>query len=947
MAHTILLVDDHPVFRQGLRHLLAKEEDLRVVGEADDGEMAIELVRRETPDLVVMDINMPNIDGIEATRQILSDCPDTRVVALSVHSGKQSVRDMIQAGALGYILKESIPEEMVEGIRIVLTGDIYLSKSISNILVSDYKTLISESESGYDELSQPLLYTKLHRPPISAGIIPRTRLIELLENGVQNPMTLIAAPAGYGKSILASQWLDVSELPGAWVSLDESDNDLRIFFSYALEAIQNVFPDRELSINSLPEAGRLPSLELIARHLLNDLETLPKRFILVLDDYHRIRNSAIHDFLSKLLKHPSSIMHLALVSRRDPPLPLTSLGSRGMLTEITSKDLRFTVSETKSFLERFLHIVITDKTAQILEEKIEGWVTGLHLAALSIRKEADQERLTDGLLETPHYLRDYLVQEVLSQVPPQFNRKILQTALLKRFCAPLCDALFQVDTVRNHTEVVAGGRDFIDWLIDTNLFVMPLDNVNRWFRYHHLFQKLLLDQLRKKFNSEEIAALHSRASEWFAENGLIDEAIQLRMAAGDTISAAQLVERNRQPVLNADRWYILEKWISMLPVYLIQQRPDLLLAKAWVLYHHFDIPRIPPVIDAAEKQLTDSQEDQSLRGEIDFFRGYFCYFQNDGIVSLKHLNDARKRVPETNHEIRGQIEILHGLATQMQGQKEDALNTLNDLLTHPQWTDVITGTRLLVTVVYIYIISGNLEKAIIANQQLDDFASRGNYTYARVWSIYLQGLIHFYRYDLEIAIKCFHRAIKEKYVLHTRASADAMAGLAFAYQAVGNPEYAIETVNSIREYGESIHDPNCSLIADSCHARLSIMQEDQKAVATFLQRGSPPVENMVWWIEVPAVTYGRALLAEGSDLSLQDAELRLQKLLKLNQTNHNILHSISILSLLAIAYQKQGRIDEALAAAGQAFNLTNSHDIIQPFVELGPPMANMLKQLIT
>ena len=945
MPATIILVDDHPVFRHGLRQLLAKEKDLTVVGEANDGQMAIELVRQKCPDLVVMDINMPHLNGIEATRQIISECSATRVLALSVHSGKQFVRDMIEAGASGYILKESIPEEMIEGIRSVLAGNVYLNKSISRTLVSDYKALVSESRSEPDERSTQILYTKLHRPQIANHVIPRTRLIEVLENGAEKPLTLIVAPAGYGKSILASQWLDVTALAGAWVSLDNGDNDLRVILDYIIEAIQSVAPQQELKTRSFLEAHKLPSVKVISQHLLNDLEQIPDPFILVLDDYHLIHTDSIHDLFSELLVHPSPHMHLVLTTRRDPPLPLTSLRARGMLNLISTKDLRFTVQETKSFLERFLRIAITDNTAQVLEERMEGWVTGLHLAALSIRNEADQERLIVGLLETKQFVRDYLMQEVFSIIPPKFRRYFLQTAILDRFCAPICEALTLEDSEGHQMEADASGRDFIDWLIKTHLFVIPLDKSNRWFRYHHLFRDLLIDLLNQRYSDEEIAALHVRAYEWFSGNSFIDEALKHALAAGNEVGAAHLLEQNRQAVLNADRWYVLERWLSMLPDNLVRQQPGLLLTKAWMLYHHFEISRIPPVIDAAEPLLSDSRDDLSLRGEIDFFRGYFYYFQNQGRASLKHLNNARERVLDTHHEIRGQIEILHGLATQMQGHEEDALDTLNHFLLHPQWAGGITRTRLLITLVYIHVMSGKLKQAAVANQRLHDCASKGNYDYARAWSVYLGGLIHFFRHDVDMAIDCFVRAIDQKYILHTRAAADSMAGLALTYQTAGKPEKAIATINDLREFGHSIHDPSCSLIADSSHARLLIMQAKQKPMTTFFQGSSSPVENMVWWIEIPAVTYYRALLAGGAESSLQDAQIGLQKLLQLNQANHNVLQSISISSLLAVAHYKLGRMDEALKATEQALDLANSSDIIQPFVELGPPMADLLKQL--
>jgi len=538
MKHSVVLVDDHPVFRQGLRHLLAKEEDLSVVGEADDGQAGIELVRTKFPDLVVMDINMPNLDGIEATRHILSESPDTKVVALSVHSSKQFVRDMIQAGAMGYILKESIPEEMIEGIRAVISGNIYLSKSISSLLVSDYRALLSECAPDKDRISLPILQTRLRRPAIPSHIIPRVRLIEMLEKEIENPLTLIAAPAGYGKSILASQWMEVSALPGAWMSLDESDNELHSFLTYILEAIQKVFPDYQLDTKRLLESAILPPLKAIVGYLLNDLEALPQRFILVMDNYHYIRKAEQHDFLAAMLAHPSSKMHLALLTRRDPPLPLTALRSRGMLTEITTKDLRFTTAEAKSFLERFLHITVADKTAQVLQEKMEGWPTGLHLAALSIRREADRERLIDGLVENTQYVRDYLIQEVLSTVSPKFNSYLLRSSILDRFCAPLCEAL-AADDSENKTQEGESGRNFLDWLIRTHLFIVPADEAGRWFRYHQLFQELLQNQLKRGTNPEAIAELHLRASRWFGENGFLQEAVNHALAGGDHEAAGR------------------------------------------------------------------------------------------------------------------------------------------------------------------------------------------------------------------------------------------------------------------------------------------------------------------------------------------------------------------------------------------------------------------------
>lgn len=313
-------------------------------------------------------------------------------------------------------------------------------------------------------------------------------MIEALESGVRCTMTLISAPAGYGKSILASQWLEISGFPGAWVSLDRNDNDLRVFLGYVLEAARSLFPEHGLKTASLLEAPRLPAARVICHSLLNELEQISIPFILVLEDYHHIHNTGIHDFLAELLVHPSPVMHLVLLTRRDPPLPLASLRARRMLTEITTEQLRFTISETKSFLQRFLRMTVADNTVRLLEEKMEGWVTGLHLAALSIKHPSDHQRLADGLQKTSQYVREYLMTEVLDAQPAEMRQSLLNTAILDRFCAPLCDAVAGA-------EGGSGGRAFIARLQQEKLFHIALDAENRWFRYHHLFQELLQSQL--------------------------------------------------------------------------------------------------------------------------------------------------------------------------------------------------------------------------------------------------------------------------------------------------------------------------------------------------------------------------------------------------------------------------------------------------------------------
>ena len=1015
---TVLLVDDHAVFRKGLRLLLEAEPDLRVVGEAGDGQEAIDLARKLSPDVVVMDITMPNLNGIEATRHIISASPNAKVMALSIHSGKRFVEDMLRAGAAGYVLKDSAPEELVNGIRTVTRGEVYLSPAIVGVVVSQYVNVLARGDtsagstgltarereivrliaegnsskqiasvlrvevktvestrrrimkkldvSSVAELTEvarqgglfepagkhapvggaaslPLMATKLHRPAVAADIFARVRLLGQLNEGVQQPLTLISAPAGYGKSTLASRWLDACACPGVWLSLDEDDNDLRTFLSYFLAAIQTAFPEFGQATGGLLAAPNLPPGSVLTRHLLNDLDQIDKPFILVLDDYHRIHETAVDDVLTELLQHPPRAMHLALLTRRDPALPISTLRARGQVTEIGVRELRFTVAETAAFLQNILRATVKDTTAAILEKKTEGWVTGLRLAALSLRSREDLDRLAKSLQGSSRYIADYLIVEVVSRQPPEIAQYLMETSILGRFCASLCEAVHASHEDREKGKI--SGADFIAWLERANLFVIPLDAENDWFRYHHLFQQLLRNQWEGRLRPDDISTLHARASAWSAANGLIDEAIRHSLAADDVIGAAQLVEQNRQAMLNNDRWYVLERWLSMFPEASIRQRPELLMAHVWVLYHHFAIAAIPSVIDTVESLLGDAPIAPALRGEIDFFRGYVLYFQNQGAKSLKYLQDALKRVPETYHEIRGQIEILHGLASQMQGRKEEAVGTLNDLLYNHRLPETIQKTRLLVTLVYIHIVAGELTEALAANQQLYNFSAKHGYTYADVWSVYLKGLIHYYRNDGEEAIRCFRQALEQKYLLHARAAVDSMVGLALLCQTERQSDEASATIRLLREYVDHLNDLAYSTIARSCEARLSIMQGEPESAVGWFRTNAPPAENMVWWLEIPAVTHCRVLLAEGSDRSLKECEAKLRELLQLNQDNHNTCHMIQIMVLLALACEKQERADEALTFLERAVTLAKPGGWIRPFIESGPSMADLLKRL--
>jgi ATP/maltotriose-dependent transcriptional regulator MalT/ActR/RegA family two-component response regulator len=529
MATTILLVDDHPLVRKGLRLLLEKQEDFRIVGEAGDGREAIDGVRTHAPDVVIMDISMPDLNGIDATRQIVSEVPSARVVALSMHAGKRYVEDMLQAGAAGYILKKSVPEDLVNGIRTVIRGDVYLSPTITGIVVSEYKELLARPPSMPQMKDASILRTKLDRPRLPPDLVPRSDLVARLDELRCRPLTIVSSAAGYGKSTMASLWLEAWDGPYAWVSLDEEENDLREFINYLLAAVSKAFPGACDTMRSLLQAPELVPVSDLNRYLVNDFDRIEDPFILVLDDFHKIREIAVLDLICALLIHPPQNLHLMLLARHDPLLLTSKLRGRGQVNEIGTADLRFTVAETSLFLKNTLGLAVDSKTAATIQESLEGWPTGVRLMSQSLKYSGDLDRLMAGLKGGFASIVDYLIEEVLSQQSPEMARLMVATAILDHFCAPLCDALQGMDAAPGTGEM--NGDEFIARLQKDNLFLFALDTRNRWFRYHHLFQQLLQDQLNRYWCPEEIAALHSRAKAWFAENDIIDDTIKHPLAA--------------------------------------------------------------------------------------------------------------------------------------------------------------------------------------------------------------------------------------------------------------------------------------------------------------------------------------------------------------------------------------------------------------------------------
>ena len=410
----------------------------------------------------------------------------------------------------------------------------------------------------------PILATKLYIPPTRPKVVLRPCLIEQLNGGLSagHKLTLVSAPAGFGKTTLVSEWIAGCDRPVAWVSLDEGDNDPARFLSYLIAALQTIKAGIGEGLLAALQSPQPPHAEAILAAMLNEITVIPEPFLLVLDDYHAIDSQAVDRSLAFLIEHQPPQMHLVIATREDPHLPLARLRVRGQLSELRAADLRFTPAEAAEFLNRVMGLSLSAAEIAALETRTEGWIAGLQLAAISMQGHSDTASFIQSFTGSHHFVLDYLMEEVLNQQPESIQTFLLHTSILGRLCGPLCEALF----------ADLPGQDTLEYLEHANLFIMALDDERRWYRYHHLFADLLQQRLQRSGN---VSVYHIRASQWYEDNGLEIEAFQHAAAANDVERATRLMEGKGIPLHLPGVATVILNWLESLPRTLLDARPAL------------------------------------------------------------------------------------------------------------------------------------------------------------------------------------------------------------------------------------------------------------------------------------------------------------------------------------------------------------------------------------
>jgi LuxR family maltose regulon positive regulatory protein len=790
--------------------------------------------------------------------------------------------------------------------------------------------------------------TKFFRPRALSDIISRDRFLEGLNSGLSGKITLVCAPAGFGKTTLLVEWLESSGRSSAWFSLDERDNELPVFVHAFATSVRTIFPDACQNTASLLKARQLPSLEQLATLIINDLADLPEDVILVMDDYHLIHTSEIHHLLDLLIEHLPLQLHLVLATRFDPPLSLSRWRARGYLHELRSTDLRFTLKETEAFLTCVLDKEVAHETASQLEEVTEGWIALLRLVTLSLSRITDRQAFIERLRNSPEkYVSGYLVEEVLSQQSPAVQSLLLRISILEQFCVDVCVAIMGSDTTR---EQVQGT---LDWLEHSNMFLVPLDDLEGWYRFHHLFRVLLRQRMLDHCTAEELATLHHRASVWYAERGFIEEALKHALEAGDTPYAALLVEAQFLPARRYERWMLMERWLRLLPEELIQDSPTLLCARVWILQTHGLHTDLPRLLTATKQLLTardshvndeDTRQSRLLHALVEIAWSHCYYRTGQAKSSLESARSALAWLPPGVEQVEIHVLMYLALSSQLTGQEEKALLEIDNALRNHAG-NLANTAHLLIPQALVYLASGKLHMVEQTARHLLQTARDGGLTLSQNYAHWLLGVVHYERNLLDEAVYHFSVVITNQHLVNFWAVQDAMYGLALAYQAQGLSNKAQEAANALLTWVEEQHNMGELKAVYAFCAQLALLQDEVEKASQWCElAGEQELLGPMRFLEDPPLTKAYVLLAYGDEASVAQGQALLDNLKHSAETIHNTRKTIQVLILQAWAYELQGCLTEALDVLECALALGRPDGFIRVFADL-TPLASVLQKL--
>jgi LuxR family maltose regulon positive regulatory protein len=813
-------------------------------------------------------------------------------------------------------------------------------------------------------MPEPLLTTKLYIPPPRPGLVPRPRLVQRLDESLRlgRKLTLVSAPAGFGKTTLLIEWIQgrgdgIQALPTAWVSLDGADNDPARFLAYLSAALEALHLPIGEGLSGALRSPQPPPVDSVLASLVGGLirpqggEAADPPVVLILDDYHVIKARAVHDAVSFLLDQlpaPPHGPHLVIASRSDPPLPLARLRGRGLLTELRAADLRFAGDEVAALLRDVAHLSVTADEIAALESRTEGWITGLQLAAIALRAadstpDRDVTRLIREFTGSHRFVLDYLVEEVFARQPPNIKRFLLQTSILDRLSAPLCEAVNS--PAAGAQEGAQDAQETLEALERANLFILPLDGERRWYRYHRLFADLLRSQLERRGSELSCAPadeLHRRASLWLETEGFLGEAVGHALAAEDFERAAHLVEGHGLQMLKRGEMAALLGWLQALPTGAVRSRPQLCVYQAWALALSGRLDEVESSLQAAESGAGGVPPDDRP-GQIAAIRSYVAAQWGEISRAVELATRALELLDKENLVVRSVVAYVLGGIHLAEG-------------------DLAAATRALAQASEMGRAAGNIHLAVPASALLADLEVQQGRLH-KAFEAYRQvlkvaghspvaaqahsglGRVLYEWNDLEPAGHHLSRSIE---LGRLWGNADALSGdylaLAWLRRAQGDPGGALDAMKEAKRLvkGKGLYPTAAGRVAAG-QVRLAVARGDLPAVERWVRGSGLDVDGEIHPIQERGyIALARALLALGQAGAAGHLLARLLEAIEAERLSGS---GIEILILQALTHQAQGDQDGALTVLTRAMALAEPEGYMRTFLDEGRPLQSLLVDL--
>jgi LuxR family maltose regulon positive regulatory protein len=802
-------------------------------------------------------------------------------------------------------------------------------------------------------LTTPLLSTKLSFPLIGLKLVHRERLFRVLDGGLEPTVSLIlvCGPAGYGKTTLVSEWLQASQviLPDqfAWLTLERSDDDLTLFLTYFITALQRLRAGFGERVLQMLRTHKPPPVPVLATLLLNELNELPGRIFLVLDDYHLLSAEPIQAFVAFLVDHQPNQLCLVLLTRTDPLLPLARLRVRRQLVELRQESLCFLPGEVEEFANRLMDLDLSPEQLAFLAKRTEGWISGLQLAAISMRKAQDRATFFENFSGADRFIADYLTDDVLSGLSEPQRAFLLQTSILERLSVPLCEV------VTGHS----GAQAMLDQLVDANLFTVPLDNQRAWYRYHVLFADLLRKRLQEG-PSELVCALHVRASRWLEENDSIDLAVEHALAGNDFERAARLVEEVAEGLLMRGQAVTLLRWLEAIPRQTILNQPVLGTLKGFSLIL---CGRPPEAVPGLHQELITAGSLDMHKGEDATLQALLSVLQGRSADAVRFGEEALRCLPGERAFFRSLAADSLGMAYTLAGDIEAATHAFEQVVDiSTQSGNIMMALIALTNLAGLRYVRGQMRLAIQTCQQVVELADRsiGRQTPMLGKTMLNLGEMLREQGDLEASERYLHEAARMMEFFSEIGLPLALLALARIQVSKRNWPAAQAYIDQARKRAQASRS---TLMDDRL---VEVMQ-----VRTWLARGElEPAQEWARRLNLldrsPAEVFDDAARNASLNELVQAEYLALVRLILAQQQPKRALEMlaflqnlvekrsfqrriIEILVLKALALHQKGDFDQALEEIGKALTLAEPEGYQRTFVDEGNPMASLLYQAVT